>query len=72
MIGRERVSVEEGRVEGGRVAEGNEQGRDEPRHGRAQGKKGREEASGGGSERGREGARERGELQGRYPDEGTG
>ena len=34
MIGRERVSVEEGRVEGGRVAEENEQGRDGPRHGR--------------------------------------
>ena len=32
----------------------------------------REEASGGGIERGREGARARGKLQGRYPDEGTG
>ena len=28
--------------------------------------------SGGGIERGREGAREGGKLQGRYPDEGTG
>ena len=47
MIGRERVSVEEGMVEGGRVAEGNERGRDGPRHGRQEG---REEASGGGTE----------------------
>ena len=31
MISRERASVEEGRVEGGRVAEGNERGRDGPR-----------------------------------------
>ena len=50
MIGRERVSVEEGRVDGGRVAELNERGRDGPRHGRREGKRGREEASGGGTE----------------------
>ena len=29
MLGRQRASVEEGRVEGGRVDEGNERGRDE-------------------------------------------
>ena len=34
MIGRQRASVEEGRVEGGRVNEGNERGRDGTRHGR--------------------------------------
>ena len=39
MIGRERASVEEGRVEGGMVAEGNEGGRDGPRHGRREGKR---------------------------------
>ena len=50
MIGRERVSVQEGRVDRGRVAEGNERGRDGPRHGRREGKRGREEASGGGIE----------------------
>ena len=38
----------------------------------ARGKEGREEASGGGIERVREGAREGGKFQGRYPDEGTG
>ena len=45
----------------------------------ARGKDGREEASGGGIERGTEGARGEGEqireerkLQGRYPEEGTG
>ena len=71
MIGRERVSVEEGRVEGGRVAEGNERGRDGPRHGRRKGKRGgRKRAEEGLSEEGRE--QGRGKLQGRYPDEGTG
>ena len=33
MLGRQRASVEEGRVEGGRVHEGNERGRDGTRHG---------------------------------------
>ena len=42
---RERASVEEGKVGGRRVDEGNERGRDETRHGRREGK--REEASGG-------------------------
>ena len=42
---RERASVEEGKVGGRRVGEGNERGRDETRHGRREGK--REEASGG-------------------------
>ena len=50
MLCRERASVEGGRVEGERVDEGNERGRD------ARGKEGREEVSGGGIERGREGA----------------
>ena len=40
MICRERASVEEGRVEGGRVDEGNERGRDGTRHGRRDGKRG--------------------------------
>ena len=59
MVGRERVSVEEGRVEGGRVAEGNERGRDGPRHGRHEGKKGgRKRVEEGLSEEGREQGRE--------------
>ena len=61
MIGRDRVSVEEGRVEGGRVAEGNERGRDGPRHGRREGKKGgRKRAEEGLSEEGMEQLREQG------------
>ena len=32
MLGRQRASVEEGRVEGGRVDEGTERGRDGTRH----------------------------------------
>ena len=32
-LGRQRASVDEGRVEGGRVDEGNERGRDGTRHG---------------------------------------
>ena len=59
MIGRERASVEEGRVEGGRVAEGNERGRDGPRHGRHEGKRGgRKRAEDGLSKEGREQGRE--------------
>ena len=59
MIGRDRMSVEEGRVEGGRVAEGNERGRDGPRHGRREGKKGgRKRAEEGLSEKGMEQLRE--------------
>ena len=76
MIGMERVSVEEGRVEGVRVAEGNERGRDGSRHGRREGKRGgRKRAEEGLSEEGMEQLREQGrggKLQGRYPDEGTG
>ena len=56
MLCRERASVEEERVEGGRIDEGNERGRD----GTARGKDGREEASGGWIELGREGAWEQG------------
>ena len=40
MLGRERASVEEGRVEGGWVDEGNERGRDGTRHGQRVGKRG--------------------------------
>ena len=58
MLDRQRASVDEGRVEGGRVDEGNERGRDGTRRGRN-----REEASGGGIERGREGAR-KGNIKG--------
>ena len=57
MLGRQRASVEEGRCKGGRVGEGNERGRDAgTRHMNMD--SGREEASRGGIERGREGARE--------------
>ena len=71
MAGRERVSVEEGRVEGGRVVEGNERGRDGSRHGWREGKTGgRKRAEEGLSEEGREQgskrAREGGKLQGMY------
>ena len=64
MIGSVGASVEEGRVEGGRVAEGNERGRDGPSHGLRDGKRGgrkraeeglRKEWSKGARERGREG-----------------
>ena len=37
MLGRQRASVEEGSVEGGRVDEGNERGRDGTRHGQWEG-----------------------------------
>ena len=57
MLCRERASVEEERVDGGRVVEGNERGRDGTGHGR---REGREEASGGWIERGRQGAWEQG------------
>ena len=73
MIGRERASVEEGRVEGGWVDEGNERGRDGTRHGQRKGKMvGRKRAGEGLSEAWREGASEGRKLQGRYPEEGTG
>ena len=52
MLCRERVSVEEERVEGGRVDEGNERGRDGTGHGRREGKRGgRKRAEDGLSER---------------------
>ena len=55
MLCRERVSVEEGRVEGGRVDEGNERGRDGTMHGRCEGKRaGRKRVEEGMSEEGRE------------------
>ena len=37
MLGRQRSSVEEGRFEVGMVDEGNERGRDGPKHGRREG-----------------------------------
>ena len=37
VLGRQRAPVEEGRVEGGRVDEENERGRDGTRHGRREG-----------------------------------
>ena len=37
MLGRQRASVEEGRLEGGRVDEGNERVRDGTRHGQREG-----------------------------------
>ena len=40
MLYRERASVEEVRVEGGRIDEGNERGRDGTGHGRREGKRG--------------------------------
>ena len=62
MLCRERASVEEGRVAGGRVGEGNERGRDGTRHGRHEGKRGGRKRSeeglseeGGAWEQGREG-----------------
>ena len=53
---RREASVEEGRVEGGRVDDGNKRGRDGTRHGRREGA----DASGIGIARGKEGAREQG------------
>ena len=62
MLHRHEASVEEGRVEGGRVGDGNKRGRNGARHGRREG----------GSERGRDCARKGGskemKLQGRYPE----
>ena len=70
MLCRERASVEEERVEGGRIDEGNERGRDGTGHGRREGKMGeRKRVEDGLSEEGREhgskGAREREKLHGR-------
>ena len=67
MLCRERASVEEGRVEGRRVDEGNERGRDGKRQGWREGKRGRrkraeeilrEEGRENGSKGGRETSRE--------------
>ena len=55
MLGRERASVEEGRVEGGWVDEGNKGGRGETRRGQCEEKRGgRKLADEGLSEKGRE------------------
>ena len=55
MLCSERASVEEERVEGGRIDEGNERGRDGTGHGRREGKRGgRKRAEDGLSEEGRE------------------
>ena len=52
---RERASLEEDRVEGGRIDEGNERGRGGTEHGRREGKRGgRKQAEDGLSEEGRE------------------
>ena len=54
MLCRERASVEEERVEGGRVDDGNERGRVGTGHGRREGKRGgRKRAEDGLSEEGR-------------------
>ena len=60
MLCRERASVEEERVEGGRVDEGNERRNGTERGMDGRGKEGREEASGGWIERGRKGVWEDG------------
>ena len=39
MLGKQRASVDEGRVEGGMVDEWNERGRDGSRHGRQEGRR---------------------------------
>ena len=68
MLDRQSASVEEGRVEGGREG-GLMKGTSEEGTGRGMGS-GREEASGGGIERGMEG--EQGMvIKGRYPEEDT-
>ena len=55
MLCRDRASVEEGWVEGGRVDEGNKRGKDGTRHGWREGKMGgRKRAEEGLSEEGRE------------------
>ena len=55
MLCRERASVGEDRVEGGRINEGNEQGGDGTGHGRRKGKRGgRKRAEDGLSEEGRD------------------
>ena len=63
MLHRHEASVEEGRVEGGRVDDGNKRGRNGARHGRRE-----KEASGVGlrEERMEQGSKEM-KLQGRYP-----
>ena len=62
MLHRHEASVEEGRVEGGRVDDGNTRGRNGARHGRRDGR----------SKRGRDCARKgwskEMKLQGRYPE----
>ena len=59
MLHRHEASVEEGRVDGGGVDDGNKRGRNGARHGRREG----------GSERGRDCARSKEmKLQGRYPE----
>ena len=67
MLHRHEASVEEGRVEGGRVDDGNKRGRNGARHWRREGGSER-----GGIARGTDGAREQGSKemkhQGRYPE----
>ena len=55
MLCRERASLEEERVDGGRIDEGNERGRDGTGHGRREGNRGERKRAGDGlSEEGRE------------------
>ena len=67
MLCKERASVEEERVWGGRIDEGNERGRDGTGHGRREGKRGgRKRAEDGLSEKGREhGSKGEWDLHGR-------
>ena len=60
MLCRERASVEEERVEGGRVDEGNERGRDGTGHGRREGKRGGRKRAEDGLSEGRKGVWEEG------------
>ena len=72
MLGRERTSVEEGRVEGGWVDKGMERGMDSARERWEGGSERRRDlARKGGSKSGR-GGRERRKRQERYPEEATG
>ena len=58
MLHRHEASVEEGRVEGGRVDDGNKRGRNGARHGRREGLR---------EERMEQGSKDM-KLQGRYPE----
>ena len=65
MLQRHEASVEEGRVEGGRVDDGNKRGRNGARHGRREGRS--ERGEGLREERMEQGIKEI-KLRGRYPE----